>query len=79
VESGGCSQCSGGESARKQIWQFACKKQAMRRFLAEVPMITYYGDNPYGEVPDYAYKNPECSIYNWCSIKIKSMVIVVVF
>ena len=62
VEAGACPQCKGGENAREQIWFFVSKKQAMRRFETDVPMITYYGGEPYDSVPDYPYHCPDCSI-----------------
>lgn len=60
VESGGCRSCGGGEYARQQIWQFVSKKQVMHRYMTEVPRLTYYGGDAYGDVPDYPYRCPDC-------------------
>ena len=63
VESGFCSCCPGGpEEAREQVFKFAAKKKQMRRYMTEVPRITY-GDWTDSEVPDFPYYCPECCKY----------------
>jgi hypothetical protein len=62
VESGYCSGCRGAGNARQQIFDFATKKSEMKRYLSDVPRLTYDGhyDNT---VPDFPYHCPDCHKY----------------
>jgi hypothetical protein len=65
VESGSCRGCRGSqESARRQIYDFACQNRKMHRFLMDVPRLTYGGSSyDQEEVPDFPYHCPDCYKY----------------
>lgn len=61
VESGYCRGCRGKDNARGQIYDFAQRQPAMRRFLNETPMIEYgYDSSNQYNVPGLPYHCPEC-------------------
>ena len=60
VESGSCSACHGRDNARQQIYDFASQQKGMRRFMTEVPLLTFGGNETNRVAPNFPYMCRDC-------------------